>query len=154
MSTYHVEVSGEVHAPANEVYALLANYHSGHPKILPTRYFKALEVVEGGIGAGTVIDVDMEVFGAKAHYHLTVSEPEPGRVLQEEDAQVGTLTTFTVEPLQSELSTVTIATTMQSAPGLKGWIEQLMNPPVMRKIYREELAQLDAVAQAMVHAGV
>lgn len=150
MSSYEVVVSSRVNAPAGDVYALIANYHAGHPAILPERYFKALKVVKGGTGAGTVIDVDMEVFGVKAHYHLTVSEPEPGRVLKEEDPEIGASTTFTVEPINGTQSDVTIATTMRTAPGIKGWIEKLMNPPIMRKIYREELAQLDAVAGKQV----
>lgn len=152
MSSYQVVVAQKVNAPANEVYALLANYHTGHPAILPARYFKTLKVIKGGVGAGTVIDVDMEVFGAKAHYHLTVSEPEPGHVLQEEDPEVGALTTFTVEPVGAAQSEVIIATTMRAASGVKGWIERWMNPLVMRKIYREELAQLEQVAQR-VHTG-
>ncbi|MCB0121596.1 MAG: SRPBCC family protein [Caldilineaceae bacterium] len=147
MGTYHVTAARTVNAPARDVYALISNYHTGHPAILPPRYFKALQVVQGGIGAGTVVDVDMEVFGVKAHYHLTVSEPDPGHILQEEDPALGTLTTFTVEPINETQSEVTIATTMRAAPGIRGWIEKLMNPPVMRKIYREELAQLDDVAQ-------
>lgn len=150
MGTYQVAVSATVNAPAAAVYALIADYHNGHPKILPPRYFKSLGVIEGGVGAGTVVDAEMEVFGVKAHYHLTVSEPAPGRVLQEEDRSVGTVTLFTVEPVNDTQSRVTIDTTMTAAPGVKGWIERLMNPPVMRRIYREELAQLDSVAQQTV----
>ncbi|MEZ4620605.1 MAG: hypothetical protein R2867_34560 [Caldilineaceae bacterium] len=104
-------------------------------------------MVEGGVGAGTVVDVEMEVFGVKAHYHLTVSEPEPGHILREEDQALGTVTTFTVNPIANAQSDVIIATTMRAAPGVKGWLEKRMNPPIMRKIYREELAQLNAVIQ-------
>lgn len=146
MRTYQVIISAKVNAPAEKVYAVLANYHTGHPSILPPRYFKSLQVVEGGIGAGTVVDVDMEVYGVKAHYHLTVSEPEPGHILQEEDPSLGALTTFTVNPIGPAEADVTIDTTMRAAPGIKGWIEKRMNPPIMRRIYREELAQLNTVA--------
>lgn len=147
MKPYHVVASATLNAPAPELYSLISNYHTGHPAILPSRYFKSLQVVQGGIGAGTIVDVEMEVYGAKAHYHLTVSEPEPGHILQEEDVKAGVVTTFTVEPLSQTESQVTIATTMRAAPGLKGWLEKQMNPPIMRRIYREELARLGAVAQ-------
>lgn len=146
MSTYYVTASATVNAPATEVYKLISDYHTGHPSILPPRYFKSLQVIQGGVGAGTVVDVDMEVYRVKAHYHLTVSEPQPGRVLQEEDAEAGVVTTFTVEPVDQAQAHVTIATTMSTAPGLKGWLEKRMNPPIMRRIYQEELAQLATVA--------
>jgi len=145
MGTYQVVASATINAPASEVYALIADYHNGHPHILPQRYFKSLRVIKGGIGAGTVIDVEMEVFGAKAHYHMTVSEPQPGRILQEEDQSVGTVTLFMVDPISAAQANVSIVTTMQRAPGIKGWIEKQINPPIMRKIYREELQQLEAV---------
>lgn len=148
MKTYQVTASALIDAPATQIYAIFADYHEGHRAVLPTRYFTNMTVTQGGYGAGTEIDVQMQVFGAKAFYHMKVSEPEPGRVLQEEDLAAGVCTTFTVEPVHGDNhSRVTIATTMSKAPGLKGQLEAWMNPPIMRRIYREELAQLEAVLE-------
>ena len=147
MSTYQVNVSAMIDAPASDIYSLLADYHEGHRAILPARYFTEMTVTQGGYGAGTAVTVHMNVFGAKVIYHLEVTEPEPGRVLQEEDVKLGIVTTFTVEPINDTQSQVTIVTTASASSGLKGWLEKLMNPAITRRIYREELAQLQAVIQ-------
>ena len=147
MNTYQVTESTIIDAPADLIYAIISDYHEGHRAILPKRYFTNMEVIEGGQGAGTVITVNMNVFGTKAEYNMTVSEPELGRILQEEDAAAGTLTTFTVDPMPNTTqSQVTITTTAKTSPGLKGWLEKMMNPGITRRIYREELAQLNEVA--------
>jgi len=146
MNSYQVEESAVIDAPAAQVYEIIADYHAGHPAILPTRYFTALDVIEGGQGAGTKILVAMNVMGTKVNYEMIVSEPEPGRVLREVDSAAGVVTTFTVDPLNSETqSKVTICTTAKTNPGLKGWLEKLMTSTISRRIYREELDQLKAV---------
>lgn len=155
MSQFHVEETAVINAPAEKVYAILADYQVGHPAILPTRYFKGVRVTAGGRGAGTTAVVDMNVFGAKVRYNLVVGEPEPGRVLMEEDAEAGVSTTFTVDPIEGgRQARVTIATTSKTGPGLRGRLEKLFNPAIMRKVYREELQQLARVAQAAPNASV
>ena len=151
MNTYRVEESAVIEAPAARIYAILADYHVGHPSILPARYFTATTVTQGGRGAGTEITVTMNVYGSKATYQMKVSEPEPGRVLQEEDVAAGIVTTFMVDALNDAQARVTIATTTRNSPGLKGWVEKLTTPSIMRRIYREELAQIaDVVTKQAV----
>ncbi len=99
MSTIHVEVSDVIKARPEQVYAVLSDYRTGHPAILPKPYFTSLTVDEGGQGAGTRIQVHMKVLGAERHYQFVIREPEPGRVLVESDEAAGVTTTFTVEPL-------------------------------------------------------
>jgi hypothetical protein len=139
----HVEVSEIINAPPEQIYSVLVDYHNGHPSILPKPYFTYLTVEKGGIGAGTELRVGMAVFGIKKDYKLVVTEPQPGRVLKEEDSEQGVVTHFTVEPLGSgEQSRVTIATDSRSAAGFPGLMERLINPPVSRRIYRQELKNL------------
>jgi hypothetical protein len=153
MNTYQVTESAIIDAPTECVYAIISDYHEGHQAILPTRYFKEMQVFEGGQGSGTIITVLMNAFGTKVNYTMTVSEPEPGRLLQEEDAAAGVLTTFTVEPLQNNTqSHVTITTTTKVKPGLRGWLEKLTTPGIARRIYREELAQLNHYAIQQLQA--
>lgn len=148
MSTIYVELSDVVPAPPEQVYGILADYREGHPAILPRPYFRELTVEQGGQGAGTVLRVQMEVMGVKQSYHLQVSEPEPGRILVEEDREAGVKTTFTVAPLNGgRRSLVTIATESRTAPGFRGLMERLINPPVTRRIYRQELQQLAGYVQ-------
>ncbi|MCB0034836.1 MAG: SRPBCC family protein [Anaerolineales bacterium] len=147
MRTYQAQESAVIRASAAHVYSILSDYHEKHRAILPTRYFKNLQVVKGGQGAGTVIDVAMDVYGQQFNYHMTVSEPEPGRILKEEDPQVGLATTFTVDPLNDRESKITIQSVAKASPGFKGWVEKLMTPSIMRRIYREQLAQLALLAE-------
>lgn len=148
MSTITIETSRTIDGKPADVYAVIADYVDGHPHILPRPYFTDVTVTEGGIGAGTALVVHMSVYGAKATYHLRVREPEPGRVLVEEDPAAGVVTTFTVEPVNGNgQSRVTIATESRTSPGLKGLMERLLNPPITRKIYREELEQLAGVVK-------
>jgi uncharacterized protein YndB with AHSA1/START domain len=137
----HFEVSKVIDASPETIYAVLSDYHVGHPAILP-KYFSGLTIEQGGQGAGTVIHVEMNVMGLKQAYHMVVSEPQPGRKLVETDAAQGTTTSFTVDPLNGNQSRVTIATDSPASPGLRGQIEKIMNPMVARRIYREELQLL------------
>ena len=92
MSNIHVSVSRVIDAPADVIYGILSDYRAGHPSILPKPYFKELVVEEGGVGEGTVARVGMEVMGSQQTLRLRVTEPEPGRVLREEDAAAGVVT--------------------------------------------------------------
>ena len=143
MSEIHAEASDIIDARPEAIYAVLSDYRVGHPAILPKPYFTDLIVEQGGQGAGTLIEVRMNVMGARQVYHETVSEPEPGRVLVEADRAAGVTTTFTIEPLNGGArSRVTIATDVRASPGFKGMLEKLFNPPVTRRIFRQELRQL------------
>lgn len=147
-NSYVVEESATIGGSAEAVYAILADYHLGHPSVLPKPYFSALTVESGGRGAGTVIAVDMNVLGAKRTYKMKVTEPQPGRVLREEDPEAGVVTTFTVTPADEPTrSQVTIRTQTRTSPGLAGYLEKWVASAMTRKIYRQELKLLDQVVQ-------
>lgn len=131
MSQIHAEVSRVIEAPPEAVYAVIADYKGCHPAILPKHVFSDLVVEQGGIGAGTVVRVTMAAPGSKQELHVTVSEPEPGRVLVESGS--GLTTTFTVDPADAGRSShVTIAADATPSPGLKGWIERIVTPALLR----------------------
>jgi hypothetical protein len=139
----HVEASDVIDARPAEVYAVLSDYHVGHAAILPKPYFADMTVEQGGKGAGTVIRLRMKVFGTERIFREVVSEPEPGKVLVETDEAAGVSTTFTIEPLEGgEKSRVVIATDSRLSPGLRGIMEKLLNPPLMRRLYQQELRNL------------
>lgn len=69
--------SALIPAPADTLYRIIADYHAGHPRIIPRPPFVGLDVVEGGVGDGTVIRVKIRVLGAVQSYHATITEPEP-----------------------------------------------------------------------------
>ena len=75
---------------------------------------------------------------------MTVSEPEPGRVMVETDAEAGVVTTFTVDPLaDGAQSRVSISLTGQTSPGLVGMLEKRLNPLVLRRVFAQDLELLD-----------
>ncbi|HEX5723997.1 MAG TPA: SRPBCC family protein [Longimicrobiaceae bacterium] len=129
-------------APPEKVYGILADYRGGHPAILPERWFRGLEVERGGTGAGTVIRFRIRLGGSTRTVRAEVTEPEPGRVLAETDLETGAVTSFTVDPLdRGRRSAVTISTEWES-PAPRAWIERLLAPPLLRRVYAEELRRL------------
>lgn len=149
MSRVRIQQSAVINASPEAVYSVLADYREGHPAILPKPYFTGIELHAGGYGAGTVLTVRMEVLGVEKVYQMVVSEPTPGRVLVETDAEAGVTTTFSVEPIDGGVrSRVTIATESTPASGMGGVLERLMNPPIARRIYRKELQNLAAYVQS------
>lgn len=154
MKTYQLQASARIEAPASVIYAIIADYRDGHPHILPAN-FSNLVVEEGGIGAGTRIRFDMTMLGQTQHYQATITEPEPGRVLREDNGPAaGSVTTFTVDPLATtDAAQVTIATTFTQRPGLSGWIERFLISRLLPLVYEQELQRLAQVAQQRVAKG-
>ena len=137
-------------ARPEDVYATIADYHVGHPSILPKKNLYDLQVEQGGWGEGTIIRFKARVLGMEQSFHHRVSEPEPGRVLVEQDIEPGQnlTTTFTVTPLdEGRKSRVEIKTTLNASTGLQGLVERLVVPLANPPIYRKELKLLEAVAQ-------
>lgn len=137
-------------ARPQDIYATIADYHEGHPSILPKKNLYDLKVEQGGQGAGTIIRFKARAFGVEQSFHHRVSEPQPGRVLVEQDIEPGqnVTTTFTVTPLEDgKKAQVEICTTLDASPGFKGLVERLMMPLINPPIYRKELKLLEAVAR-------
>ncbi len=143
MNQIRVEQSAVIAAAPSQVYAVIRDYEVGHVAILPKPYFQEMIVEEGGQGAGTKTRLKMNIMGQEFNYRHEVSEPEPGRVLKETDRDTGLATTFTFQPLAGGTQTrVTIATDTAVRAGLAGFIERLMTPLILRRIYRQELQNL------------
>jgi len=147
MPQIRATASAVIMAPPATVYRLIADYHRGHPRILPPRYFRNLQVEAGGTGAGTRIRYEMRAFGMVRTFRAEITEPGPGRRLLETDVDSGIATTFTVEPKDDgRRSHVTIETVYQKA-GIRGWLERLLAPRLLRTIYGAELRQLETQAR-------
>jgi hypothetical protein len=136
-----VRATDAIPAPAGAVYSVLADYREGHPAVVPKRHFPWMAVEEGGVGEGTIIRFGLHLPGLKRTVRAVITEPEPGRLLAERDLETGALTTFLVEPVGPREARVTIETTWQRA-GLAGWVERLLAPSFLERIYAEELSNL------------
>ena len=151
MREFHFAAERVLDAPAATVYHCLADYREHHrhaPEGFLPAAFTRLEVLSGGVGAGTVIRFTTRVGGRAVTRTQQVSQPEPGRVLVESGGGEGS--TFTVEP-RGDRSLVRIETTLVLR-GLDAWLMPLVGPRVMRALYDEELSRLEAYARA--HAAV
>lgn len=115
-----------------------------HPHFLPPA-FSDFQVVEGGVGAGTVTTFAVTAGGRTRNYRMNVTEPVPGRTLVETDANSSLVTTFNVEP-QGGKSLVRIHTSWDGAGGIGGFFEKTFAPGAMRRLYLDELDRLSTYA--------
>jgi carbon monoxide dehydrogenase subunit G len=143
MSKVEVAAESAIGAPAETVYGYLANLQE-HQRFLPPA-FSDFEVEQGGVGAGSVVRFKVSAGGRERSYRMTVAEPEPGRVLTESDSNSSLVTTFTVTQ-EGVTARVRISTSWDGATGIGGFFERRFAPRAMRKIYRDELARLNAYA--------
>lgn len=147
MATHTFSSSALIEARPEVVYGIIADYKDGHPHILPRPPFVSLDVIEGGVGAGTKIHVKMKVLGKDGSFNSDISEPEPGRVLVETNDN-GYVSTFTVEPrADGKHAFVTIATTMERRKGPLGALECWFISRTMLPVYKREIAQLAELAK-------
>jgi hypothetical protein len=146
VADYRFEESAVLPAPPAKVYGIVADYHAGHPRILP-KQFHDLVVEQGGVGEGTAIRFQATLFGRTETLRAEITEPEPGRVLVESYPETGNVTTFTADPAEGGRATrMTISTVMRGRGGVAGVIERLLLPRILRSVYAEELKRLAAVA--------
>ncbi len=142
MSKIHIAAERPVDAPAGRVYGFLADYQEHHPRFLPPA-FSDFRVEQGGVGAGTVVRFNLAVGGRKRASRQRVEEPIPGRVLTESDLDTGAVTTFMVTP-EGDRSRVRIETAYD---GMSGFVERLLAPRLLRRLYSDELTRLDRYAR-------
>ncbi|HWG12039.1 MAG TPA: SRPBCC family protein [Streptosporangiaceae bacterium] len=145
MGVIQVTAGRTVNAPAETVYGYIRDMHA-HPRFLPPA-FSDFHIEEGGVGAGSVTRFKVTAGGRTREYHMTVDEPEPGRVLRESDSNSSLITKFTVTPASGAASQVEISTTWQGAGGIGGFFERTFAPRAMRALYEDELRRLDTYVQ-------
>lgn len=149
MGTINVAQEGQVGAPADLTYGLIAD-DSHHRNFLPEG-ISDFEVVEGGVGAGTVHRFKVGAGRRVREYLMRVDEPEPGRVITETDQGSSLVTTFTVTPAGDGCS-VRIETRWNGAGGIGGFFERTFAPMVLRRMYADELTRLDTYARQQAAA--
>src|SRR6266487_4964008 len=139
MATHRFSPAALINTPPQNLYAIIADYHQGHPQILPKPPFVSLAVEQGGTGTGTVIRVHMRVLGQLQTFRAVVTEPEPGRILMETNDN-GYVTTFTVEPrADGQHAYATIATEITGRAGVLGALERWFVTWLLRPVYVKEL---------------
>ena len=74
-----------------------------------------------------------------------IEEPEPGRVLVERYPDRGMVTTFTVDADATNCR-VTIRTAIEASP-VGAFFQRLIVPPLLRRIFRAELVNIEREAK-------
>ena len=147
MAQHTFGASALIDAPAAQVYGIIADYRNGHPYILPKPYFVGMQVEQGGLGAGTVINFQMKLMGRVERFHSEITEPEPGRLLVETDHGRGSMTTFRVESREDGKKSYVIITTQTNVPdGFAGKIQVWLTARLLQPIYVKELRRLSEFA--------
>lgn len=132
-----------IDARPTAVYAVLADYTSHHPRIMPPSQFSNLEVETGGIGAGTVFHITLRIAGKEQRLHMQVAEPEPGHVLTETNLDTGVVTMFSVVPGNGgKRARTQISSEWETAGGLRGLVDRFVAPQLMGRIFTKQLHQL------------
>jgi Polyketide cyclase / dehydrase and lipid transport len=143
MASVEVRVQSDIAAPAERVFALLADYAETRPQLLPDAYSN-YRVVTGGTGAGTEYEVHLAAGRRERDLAMTVSEPGPLQ-LEERDGNSSLRTEWTVQQAGAG-SAVKVLTTWTGAGGIAGVMERTFAPIGVRKHYHEMLQRLGAKA--------
>jgi len=142
MKTYEVTVERMIDAAHPQVYNAVIDMEE-HRRILP-KQFESLEVLKGGKGQGTVFRLNMNVMGNRSLLEFSLTEPEPGRIVQEQDDKAGVVTIWKLSPNEKgDKCLIQLTTKFRSKPGIVGILERLFIPPVIRSIYRQELDNIN-----------
>ena len=128
------------------VYRCIADYEHHHrPDGFLPPAFSDMRVIQGGIGAGTVVSWAMDLGGRHETTTATISEPDPGHILVETSDTV--VTNFVVEP--SGGGSLVRFDTVIDEPGLRGVMTRLFATRLLRPIYDDELQRLEAYARQL-----
>jgi Polyketide cyclase / dehydrase and lipid transport len=131
-----------VRAPADRVRAALADYEVVRRRILPEQ-FSDYRVEAGGSGAGTRVHWRFAATSKRVRDQLMeVTEPAAG-TLVETDANSSMVTTWTVHPADSGVTTVRVRTTWNGAGGIGGFFERTFAPKGLQRVYAELLDRLE-----------
>src|SRR5690349_23153813 len=131
-----------VRAPVDRVLAALADYRVTRPRLLPEQ-FSDYRVESGGQGAGTRVHWRFAATSKRVRDQLmSVTQPGPDQLV-EADANSSMVTAWSVEPADTDVTTVRVRTTWNGAGGIGGFFERTFAPLGLRRVYSEILDRLD-----------
>ncbi|GEL17884.1 SRPBCC family protein [Pseudonocardia asaccharolytica] len=142
MATVTATAERTIGAPVDRVRAAVADYRTTRPSIL-TGHYRDYAVRSGGLGAGTDAEWKLAATPRRVRdVHVEVTQPTPGQLI-ERDMNSSMVTTWTVNPVGADSSSVTITTSWQGAGGISGFFEKTFAPKGLKRIYDTVLANLD-----------
>jgi hypothetical protein len=148
-----VAASARIAAAPERVFALLADYRQGRPRMLPAP-IRDFTVERGGYGAGTIVRFRVRIAGRSQTLRAAVTEPDRGRVLAETNLEGRVaVTRFVVTPtVEGRASDVIVSTTLQLRSGIAGAVERFIATRVLGRMHRATLRRLDALVTSTSRA--
>jgi hypothetical protein len=131
-----------VRAPADVVRAALADYITTRPAVLPEQYSE-YRVDAGGQGSGTRVHWRLQATSKRVRDQDVVVTQRPDGALVESDTNSSMVTTWTVHPAETEVSTVRGRTTWNGAGGIGGFFERTFAPKGLARIHEAFLERLE-----------
>ena len=139
----HVSYTTRIPAPPARIWTILTDYRVHHPAILPKPAFDKLEVLAGGVGAGTRFRLTMRLGGAASVAEMGVTTPRPGHTLVEATDDGSTVTHFILEPADGGQATdLTFATDYTLPGGALAVLYRWLVNRTMRGLYQQEMANI------------
>jgi uncharacterized protein YndB with AHSA1/START domain len=143
MAQVTAQATRSIAAPADKVFAALADYATTRPKIL-TESYHDYRVESGGQGAGSRVAWKLQATKSRVRDQIVeVSQPADHKLV-ESDANSSMVTVWTVAA-DGDRSTVTVDTSWNGAGGIGGFFERTFAPRGLARIHDGVLAKLDAV---------
>ena len=138
-------VERSIEAAPDVVFHCLADYREHHQPggFLPPAFSDQV-VTKGGLGGGTELTFVVSAGGRRRTVHSTVSGSAADMSLVERSDGIETISS--VEPLDGG-ARVRFETVLDER-GLRGILDRLFGPRLLRPIYEEELRRLDEHARA------
>lgn len=134
MASINVEESLLVGAPPDKVYAVLAD-PAHHKHILPEAF------VSYAPESDSIVAFTVKAGLIKRDYRVKTEQTEPNKLFRETDLATNITTEFRLAP-HEQGTVVTIATSFETEPTLNGFIESILGPRFLHKLYHEELVKL------------
>lgn len=144
MAQVTAQAKRSIEAPADQVFAALADYTTTRPKILTESYFD-YRVESGGQGAGSKVAWKLHATKSRVRDQLVEVSAPTANQLVESDANSSMVTTWTVTPEGDARSVVTVDTRWNGAGGIGGFFERTFAPRGLARIHDGVLAKLDSV---------
>jgi uncharacterized protein YndB with AHSA1/START domain len=143
MAQVTAQATRSIAAPADKVFAALADYVTTRPKIL-TESYHDYRVESGGQGAGSRVAWKLQATKSRVREQVVdVTEPAAHQLV-ETDANSSMVTVWTVAA-DGDRSTVTVDTSWNGAGGIGGFFERAFAPRGLARIHGGVLEKLDAL---------
>ena len=144
MAQVTAQAKRSIEAPAEQVFAALADYATTRPKILTESYLD-YRVEAGGQGAGSTVAWKLQATKSRVRDQLVEVSAPTAHQLVESDTNSSMVTTWTVTPEGEGRSVVTVDTRWNGAGGIGGFFERTFAPRGLARIHDGVLAKLDSV---------